>query len=147
MIALSGAGAAYLLNNSVRLGVSQAEAVISLIRFLRSEIECFAMPVPRALERCPEDILRGCGYTENDAPQSVNELLTHISDGVIHAQLSRFCEEIGKGYRDEQLSLCDYYISIFEERRKKLSEQLPMRKKMNCALCVSSALAIVILLF
>ena len=134
------------MNNGIRIGLTQTEAVISLIRFLRSEIECFSMPLPRALERCPADILVGCGYKGDAAPRMPSELLSGISDKVTYAQLARFCDEIGKGYRDEQLALCDYYLAVFEERRIKLSEQLPVKRKMNCALCVSSALAILIIL-
>lgn len=145
-VALCGAWAAYLLNSRVRTSVICVEAVISLIRFLRSEIECFSMPIPRALERCPKEILDGCGYKDDVPPSTPSDLLGGVSDSVAQAQLSRFCDEIGKGYRDEQLSLCDYYLAIFEERRRELAEQLPAKRKMNCALCVSSALAIVIIL-
>lgn len=147
MIALSGAGAAYMLNKSARISVTRTESAISLIRFLRSEIECFAMPLPRALERCPRDILRGCGYTGEKPPRSLWEIAECQSDSVTKAQLSRFCDEIGKGYRDEQMVLCDYYLAVLEDRRQQLSDQLPARRKMNSALCMSSALGLVILLF
>ena len=126
--------------------VTQTEAVISLVRFLRSEIECFSMPLPRALERCPDEILRACGYKGAKPPRSPSELLDGISDTVTKAQLSRLCDEIGKGYREEQLALCDYYLAVFEERRRKLADQLPAKRKMNCTLCVCSALALVIIL-
>lgn len=147
MIVLSGAWSAYLLNARVRLGTVQAEAFISLIRFIRSEIECFAMPIPRALARCPRKLLEECGFSSAGAPESVEELLENINDGITRAHLERFCGEIGRGYRDEQLALCDYYITVLEERRLKLAEQLPMRKRINSALCLSGAFAIVIVLF
>ena len=146
IIAISGFGAAYVLNVGVREGITEVQSVISLIRFLRSEIECFSMPVPRALSRCPKEILVGCGYTDSCPPASIYSLTEHLSNGAVQTQLVRFCEEIGKGYREEQLSLCDYYISVFEEQRRELAQQLPMRKKVNLTLCISSALAVVILL-
>lgn len=136
-----------MLNTGARLALSQTEAVISLIRHLRSEIECFSMPLPRALCRCPREILSACGYREERAPDSVGELLPYISDGTVRGQLSRFCEEIGKGYREEQLALCDYYVAVLEDRRASLASQLPSRRRMNSALCMSGALALVILLF
>lgn len=147
MTVLSGAWAAYLLNARARIGTVQAEALISLIRYIRSEIECFAMPIPRALARCPRKLLEECGFSSEDAPKSAEELLENINDGVTHAHFARFCGEIGKGYRDEQLALCDYYITVLEERRLKLAEQLPLRKRINSALCMSGAFAIVIVLF
>ena len=146
IIAISGLGAAYVLNSGVREGLTEAQSVISLVRFLRSEIECFSMPVPRALSRCPKEILVGCGYTDSRPPESIYSLTEHLSNTAVRAQLARFCEEIGKGYREEQLSLCDYYISVFEEHRKELAQQLPMKRKVNLTLCLSSAIAVVILL-
>lgn len=140
-------GAAYLLNSAARRGLTGTEGLISLIRYLRSEIECFSMPLPRALARCPRQILEACGYSGASAPESIRQILPYVSDSVTRAQMSRFCDEIGKGYLDEQLSLCDYYIEVLEERRRELATQLPPRRKVNSVLCLSGALAIVILLF
>lgn len=147
MIVVSGAWTAYLLNARVHLYTVQAEALISFIRFIRSEIECFAMPIPRALARCPRKLLGECGFHSEGTPKSADELLENIHDSVTNAHFARFCGEIGKGYRDEQLALCDYYIAVLEERRLKLAEQLPLRKRINSALCLSGAFAIVIVLF
>ncbi len=146
-MAISGLCAAYLLNKNARLALVEAEAVISLIRFLRTEIECFAIPIPRALARCPKEILDGCGYKSDKPPQNTEVLALCLADTEAAEQLKRFSREIGRGYTEEQLSLCDYYIAIFEERRQRIAQQLPMRTKMNLTLCVSSALAVVILLF
>ena len=62
MVAISGICAAYFLNLGAKRSLRQTEAFISVVRFLRSQIECFSMSVPRALERCPREILDGCGY-------------------------------------------------------------------------------------
>lgn len=80
-------------------------------------------------------------------PESVSELLPYISDSAVRGQFSRFCDDIGKGYREEQLALCDYYVAVLEDRRASIASQLPLRRKLNSALCVSGALALVILLF
>ena len=148
MIALSGLAGAYMLNVNAKQGLSQTEAFISLLRYIRSEIECYSMPIPRALARCPKEILAGCGYAEKGAADSFLGLLDKckINDSATEKILRSLADGIGKGYRDEQLALCDNYISRLDERRRSLASELPMRKKMNSALCVSGALAIVILL-
>ena len=137
-----------MLNKSASLSVTQTESFISWIRFLRSEIECFSMPLPRALERCPREIYEGCGYTSDVPPTGIEDLIKkcRIADGEVNRQLTRFCEDIGKGYREEQLSLCDYCLELLEARRRELAAELPTRRKLNSALCLSGALALVILL-
>ena len=144
----SGIAAAYMLNGAARLTLCQNEAFISLVRFIRTEIECYATPVPRALERCPEGVLCACGYTGHGSPSSVSELAKRckIYDSSTQKSVEGFAKSIGRGYREEQLALCDHYIDELENRRRVISAELPIRKKMNSALCVSGALAVVILL-
>ena len=45
MIALSGLAGAYMLNANAKQGLSQTEAFISLLRYIRSEIECSSMSI------------------------------------------------------------------------------------------------------
>ena len=147
-MALSGICGAYFLNRGAKDGLRQTEALISFVRFLRSQIECFSLSVPRTLERCPKEILSGCGYSGEGKPRSISELIEEcrIADGASKRHMERLCSDIGKGYRKEQLALCDYCISLLEERRAQLAGQLPLRIKMNSALSIAGAAAIVILL-
>ena len=142
LVALSGIFAAYVLNSSAKRTLGQTES------FLRSQIECFSRPVPRALERCPEEILRGCGYTLDAPPGTLGELLEVCSDadGAVMREMGRLAADIGKGYREEQLALCDYCLSLLEEQRSRISGQLPLKIKVNSALSVAGAAAVVILL-
>ncbi len=146
ILTLSGIAAAYALNTSAKNGLSQTEAFISFLRFLRSEIECFSMPVPRALARCPREILAECGCEDADTDLRGFLQRCAVFDGATVELMNRFCDDVGKGYRDEQLALCDYYISLLDERRRELFAALPARKKRNSALCLAGALALVIVL-
>lgn len=146
ILSLSGIAAAYALNSTAQRGLSQAEAFISFLRFLRSEIECFSMPLSRAMARCPSDILTECGCEEQIHGLRGFLQCCAVYDSETVELMLRFCDDVGKGYRDEQLLLCDYYISLLDERRRYLFEALPSRKKRNSALCLAGALALVIVL-
>ncbi len=148
IVALSGAAGAYILNASARTALVQTEAFISLLRSLRSDIECFAMPIPKALGRCSSELYRRCGYCSDVPPWDIDGLLAgcKISDGELKKLLDGFSGDVGKGYRDEQLALFDYCLGQLEARRQQLRDQLPAKRRMNSALCLSGALAIVILL-
>ncbi len=147
MVALCGICAAHMLNSDAKRATEQAEALAELLRHVRSEIECFCMPIPKILERCPRELLRRCGY-EGDAPSELCELAEgcNISDDACRGVVEDFCREIGKGYRDGTLALCDYYIARFEECRQRLSSSLASKRRKNSTLCVSGALAAVIIL-
>lgn len=148
IVAISGVAGAYILNSSAKGALIQAEAFISLLRSLRSDIECFAMPIPKALLRCPAELYRRCGYQSDVPPNSIEQLIDgcRILDPELRRRLEGFCRSVGRGYREEQLALFDYCLGQLEERRRVLCDQLPSKRKMNSALCLSGALAIVILL-
>lgn len=145
---LCGMAGAYLLNRADSAALLQTEGFISWVRHVRSQIECFSMPLREVLLRCPDDVYVSCGYGEEQRPSTVDEFIRgcSISDGETQKHMARFCADIGKGYREEQLVLCDYTVGLLEERRRALSDQLPARKKRNSALCMSGALTVVILL-
>ena len=106
------------------------------------------LPVSRALERCSGEIYDKLGYAGERLPRTLGELVeqSNISDPETKRILTRLGETLGLGYKDEQLSLCDSAITQLEERRRVLSEQLPAKRRLNASLCLSGALAVVILL-
>lgn len=148
ILAISGVAGAYWMNQSATETLRQVESWLGLLRYVKAQVDCFALPVSVILSRADADLLRGCGYGESRTPENFDELLGHCSirDGETGNILRGFADEFGKSYREEQSRGCDYYFSLLDERREALLSQLPVKKKINSALCISSALAIVILL-
>ncbi len=148
IIAVSGIVGSYTLNCAARRSLEQTEGFIAILRRLRSDIECFSMPLPTFLERCPSELYAKCGYSSDGAPRSVAALVDGCSvyDAESCKTMRAFARSIGRGYREEQLAICDYYTDILEERRQRLCEQLPNKTKRNSAMCLCGALAVVILL-
>ena len=148
MIAFSGAFAAYFLNRDAKETLSQTECFISLVRFLRAQIECFSMSVPKALDRVPDEMFSGCGFSGEERPQSMGEFLDgcRVTDDAVMRDMRRLAEDLGKGYREEQLTLCDYCLSLLEGQRARIAGQLPLKIKVNSVLSLAGAAAVVILL-
>ena len=92
--------------------------------------------------------MRGCGWGEDAPACSFDELLhkAEISDGEARAILLEFCKDFGNSYLDDQIRRCDHYVSLLEGRRDALFRDLPRRKKLCATLCISGALAVIILL-
>ncbi len=148
IVALCGIVGSYTLNSAAKRSLEQIEGFLALVRHIRSQIESFSMPLPTALERCPAEVLAKCGCKSGEIKRSLSELLEACAEG--DAESGRLMRDlaanIGRGYRAEQLILCDYYIGLLETRRRSVCEQLPSRIKRNSAVCLCGALAVVILL-
>ena len=148
LLTLSGAFGARMINASVSMSLAQTEGIISFIRFARVKIECFSLPVGEIIALCGEKALSKCGYEKKTPPKSLSELVgsLRVSDREAYKIFCDFASEFGRGYRQDQIKACDYYLALLEEHRKALLVSLPLKKKRNGALCVCASLALAILL-
>ena len=147
ILVLSGCAGAWFMNSAASRSLSQTEAFISFLRFVRIQIECFAMPAGEIILRCDRTLLEECGLRGEPLPTTLDELVGRcaVRDSEVGEVLRGFASSFGKGYRDEQLRECDYYLGLLCDRRQKMSEELPRKKKLNSTLCICWALALVIL--
>ena len=148
LLGFSGFASAYVMNSSADAKVKQLEGLIAFMRFIRIQIECFSLPATEIIRRCDRDLLRECGYTEDVLINNFEQLFDSFSikDESVRKLMRDFSKGFGKGYREEQLKECDYYIDRLCQQRERMANELPNRKKVNSTLCVSSALALIILL-
>ncbi len=148
-VALSGLAAAASLRSSARERLSEAEGVLVLLRFIRSQIDCFAKPLPRILAEVQPELYRKCGYAGELPPKELGELLENcaVSDSEVREILAGVCAELGRGYLREQLRTCDYYISLLERQCDALSASLPARRRALGAVCIAASLGTIIILF
>ena len=148
ILACSGLGVSYELNRRASDALRQNEGMMALLRTVRGQIECFARPISEILGGCTEAELVACGYQKEELPTDLSELLVWClpRDEATIAIVSRFAEEFGRGYREDEVRACDYALSLLEERRACLASELPAKKKRNVALCVCASLALALLL-
>lgn len=149
LVACSGLLLARSLNVSERRALAEIEGFIAFLRFVRSNIDAYSMPLSEILLRCPRKIYASCGYTKDELPRSVGELFSGccVSDGFAAERLREFSAEVGRGYREEQLALLSRTIGALEERHRELSGALPSRQRVRATLCLGVSLSVVILLF
>lgn len=137
-----------MLNSAASGVLRQVDSFIALLRYIKVQIDCYALPIGDIFARCDTHLLNDCGFRESVPPENLVVFLQgcDIRDRETEEILTGFSEAFGRCYRDEQVRECDYYISLLCDRREKLANELPKRKKLNSTLCISGALAIVILL-
>ena len=126
----------------------RTEKYILLLRYIKVQIDCFALPIGEILARTEGSLLAGCGWRSESAPTSLDEMLTEagLGDRTSQGILLEFCKDFGRSYLDEQIRRCDHYITLLEERQVSVGKDIPRRKKLNSTLCISGALALIILL-
>ena len=150
LIASVGGYSAVWMNRNAERAVDRLEAWVALLRMTKNQIDCFSLPLPEILRRCERAFFRRLGYMEEGLPESFSALFLGISPALLTEEGERtarlFCEEIGKGYRAEQLRTCDHCIGLFCAERDRLLSELPRKRKRNVTLCVSAALGTVVLL-
>ena len=126
----------------------RTEKYILLLRYIKAQIGCFALPIGEILARAEASLLAGCGWRRESAPTSLEQMLAEagLGDRTSQGILLEFCKDFGRSYLDEQIRRCDHYITLLEERQVSVGKDIPRRKKLNSTLCISGALALIILL-
>ncbi|MBE6556679.1 MAG: hypothetical protein E7664_02910 [Ruminococcaceae bacterium] len=148
LLLVSGILLAFLLNR--RLGQRHAQAVswTESVRQIRMLVDCYAMPQGDICARLTREQLIGLGYAHPSPPVSLGELVrgTRFLSSELQAEAEGFVSSFGRGYRDEQLKECDFYIERMQRIAEHMAGRLSAEKKKNATLCVCGALALIILL-
>ncbi len=127
------------------------EALLSLLRFIRSQIADYSSPLDKIYlqfenkELDSADFIsalrdKGLSYAISDRasalmlPEDISELLLRFSDG------------LGKSLTGEQLRHCDIYVSLLEEKVKKYEGELNGKCKTAKTLSVSAAAMVALLI-
>ena len=150
-----GAGALLFLGVLLGLAFSgfekrrllQAEGFLSLLRYIRLQIDCFSLPLGKILATVEEKTLADCGAVGR--PRDFEELLSgtslYLSEEICRL-LFELSARLGGSYREEQLRCCDYYIARLSPYCDSLRADLPRREKMALFLPPALAVAWILLL-
>ena len=145
-----------------RRRLSVLDGYISLISYIKGQIDCYAMPITDILARADPALIAAC--LGLDAPLSphraippdraeIHPLPTLIRESRLYLEpeserlLATFTGELGAVFRAEQVARCDYYLEALTRQRSKLAEALPARLRVGSTLCMCCAVAAAILLW
>lgn len=139
------------------------DSYISLLRFIKGQIDCYATPIHHILTLADPSLLSLCmGQDGEGSPQpypisldlsDTSPLLPMIAQSRLYLEpeserlLLNFATELGQTYRAEQVMRCEHYIGALGEERRKLAEASPQRVRMSSILCLCSSLGLVVLLW
>ena len=143
----TGGFATVLLVRFERRKISVLAGWSDLIWYIRSQIDCYLMPMPEILAGADRALFEACCCAE---PRPNLVAVYHSSQFYLDRESRRllcaFVREIGSGYREELLRRCDYYIATLGKLREKRLEELPARTRIAAAVCLGiSAMASILL--
>lgn len=114
LILISSICCAFFYEKSLNNKIKIYEEIIDFIKYAKNQIEYFSTPVDKIFTSYESkqitDLLKNKSVTPSFSDES--------------EKINEFFSLLGKGYKKEELQLCDYYISYFEDiYTKKLYEQ------------------------
>ena len=148
LLALSGAVAALSLRLFHRKRVDTLDGFISLIYYIKGQVDCYARPIGDIMLSLPPEILRGC-----NCPMGAASLEELIDESRIYLDreglrlVTAFATEFGSIFREEQARRCDHYIAMLTSLREQIASRAEGEMRSGGAVCVCVALCLAILLW
>jgi len=146
MLLLSACGCGMMWRRSERERVFLLRSSAALIRHARRKIELFGTPSAALFSDFNDGFDSETVQTLRTLPaeRALSPVIERLGeDG---AALQKFIEEIGRGYKEDTLKLCDYCIASLEERCAAAEEIYAKRRRMHMALPMLFAVSVLVLL-
>lgn len=143
---------AYLCYQASRLEmkrVRQAEGFLLLLRHVKAQISCFCAPTCDIFSSFENEALSDIGFLEElkkgDFCRAVSLCRDkiYLDEGEINLLIA-FGHELGKGYRQQEIEGCDYYISELECAYAKKREEQPKKSRLYRSLVLTGGLMLII---
>ncbi len=158
---LTGGYVALTVSRFERRRMAVLDAYISLIYYIKGQIDCYALPIGDILLRADPELLAACLGVDGEVPADIPRrfleggaplpALVRESRLYLGPECERllmtFAGELGHTFRAEQVARCDHYIAALGEERRRLCESLPARVRVSTALSLCAALGAAILLW
>lgn len=148
LLTAAGAIASLSLCRYHRKRLQALDGFISLIYYIKGQVDCYARPLSDILASLPCEIAVAC-----NCPKGVSTL-GELIDGVRNyldeegLRLCRtFAAEFGAGFREEQVRRCDHYIALLNMRREQIERRVSAESRAGSAICVCLSLCLLILLW
>lgn len=133
-----------------RNSLRELEALHQMITYIRDNIDHFMKPLPEIFQTYKNEYLEACGFLPNvrrtDLRQAWDGQTFTLSEDT-RTLLTTFVYQIGNGYREEELRLCDYTLTrlngILEKKRSESKNKLKIYKTVPMLFALSVILILI----
>lgn len=134
------------VRRSERSRIALLASSATLIRHARRKIDLFGTPTANLFsdfsEGFDEETRRA--LTEKPLSEALMEVVEKLgNDG---EALGKFAREIGNGYKDDAIRLCDYCIAVIEDRHTAAVSRYGTHKRLYLVLPLLFAVSVIVLL-
>ena len=132
-----------------RMRIIKLSAIMDMVKFIGEKIEHFSSPIPEILSEYRNSYLESIGYLEAIRTHGLSKTADIIGTsptGEEYILIKQFSDSIGKGYKDEEVSLCKYTHHKLTECEEKLSSALKDKEKLYRTIPIMLALSVILIL-
>jgi len=141
MIILASIISSALYEKKLKQEINDIEELIRFTGYIKNQIEYFSLPVDKIFKN----------YNKS---QFINHLIANkqscLSDNIpnknIEYETKLFLNNLGKGFKKEQLALCNYFIQKLESAKNELQTEFSKKTKIYRSLSLFAGIACVILI-
>ncbi len=148
LLVLSGWWLGRGLCNQEHRRLEQTQSAAALLRFVRSQIDTYLLPMTEILRLCDDKLLCDCGI---DAPahnvQNISEQCRGLLDPATRDTLSDYFRRAGRGDRAAEVALCEGCIRTLDTREQTLLREYSRRCRLIMTLCICASAGVALLLF
>ncbi len=131
--------------------LDQLDAYITLIDYIKNQVECFLLPIDEIISQCDASLLDRCGISAGTENLKTIEDIVKASELYIDQEalslIGKFAKEYGKAYRSEQVRSCVFYkeelLKIYNKNKKSNDEQRKVR--LAISLCISFSVILILI--
>ena len=147
ILCLGGGFASIYIYKFQRQRLCVLDSFISLIFYIKGQVDCYSRPIEEILITAPRKILVYCSYSDGDRLiNMVEKSRVYLSDESFRL-IYCFSSEFGSTYRDEQIKRCDYYIEALTRERENVACEIPKKSKIYSTLAICSSICLAIMLW
>ncbi len=149
-LSIVGFGLSYV--NALKTEKESVLGLILLTERIRTRIKCFRQNLDEIFDGFTHPFLDATGFTDDLKNKGMSFALTNSGERLgigrdIMLESEKFASELGKSYYDEQLTLCESYLTYLKTKYEGINEGLPTKTKLSISLsCAVSALTAILFL-
>ena len=157
LLLLAGGYVSVAITSFERRRLRVLDGYISLIYYIKGQIDCYAMPLGEILASADPAVIAACLGLDMTTPlpqvPADRPLSAMVKESRLYLEpetdrlLTTLTGELGSTYREEQVMRCDHYLNALSEERKRLRDTLPSRLRATCTLCICCAVGAAVLLW
>ena len=149
VILLAGLCFYYIRENFQKKKLIQLASFINLLGYIKNQISYYLLPIDKILCNCDKKIIADCGLDVSSNTDTLKEMLDKCEfylEDEIQKKLYSFARDFGMGYSNEQIKLCDQYISELKSILDNFKLERLKDKKLSLAICISISLSLILVL-